>query len=499
MNITAIWIIDENYILPAYISISSFLHSNKIPITVVYCGEERIEESKSLFTSLNKLISFDEFKCPQEFQNHNHKKEITNRLARIHYAKKSEEGIILLLDADTVFTDQSDKLIQAIEEDFGITESAIYGVLDAKVAFHDFLYFNTKDEHGRDNAVSHFERNDIYAQVFGDKWRYILRGPSINNGVIAFHNCKDAIEEWESFYLKGIHNEKVNTGDDQLPLGAAIEKTSQKVVRLPEFFNSKGEIEGDYIVYHALSSIWKRQIFSAINGESGVSEFAELVKNIIPSVPNYLLNIFIETLDYQEPYLFRQLDGKFGFQHLYEDILSGIEKGNIVEVGIKRGKSTCFMMEFIKNTRKEIQFFVVNEDVENNHLVEPFFNLIDHFDLANYADFINFSQCHSLPTLADDIDFVFLNLENNYEDLIENLRFWYPRLKPGGILAGYDYTSQIGLNYGNKCATYNFCQEKNLSLRISFNIFIIEKPTVSEFSGVKDFGKLVLQELKVKL
>lgn len=499
MNIKAIWIIDDKYVLPAYLSVSSFIQIVNIPVVVVFCGDVGVKEANTLFTSLSELIEFEIYEAPLVFQNDPRKAIITNRLARMYYAQKIKEGVVLLLDADTLFTDQSNALIQAIKDDFNHGVSTIFGVLDAQVAYRDYLYFRTVDDKGRDIVTPHLEQKDIYHDVFGQNWWHHLKGASINNGVVAFYDCDEVVESWRTYYLKGLSHHNVNPGDDQLPLAAAIHSSNQNVVCLPEKFNSKGKVSGDFTVYHALSSIWKMQIYSAYSKEFGVSDFADLAKQFLPSVPEHILSAYFDVYTGKSPYLFRKLDGKFGFQHLYRDICSGINKGTVVEIGMGSGKSTCYMVELIKNSRKDIRFVTYSDSSDPNEGREEFYALIDRFDLDQYVEIVKYSDGLPLYDIKENAEFVFLNLGNDYDQLLGNLEYWYAHLNPGGILAGYDYTSQIGLNYGNKCATYDFCIKKNLSLSISFNIFIIKKPNVDISLVEEEEQSLVMHDSNLGL
>lgn len=478
MKVTAIWIIDENYRVPAYASICSFIVSNEIPVVVVYCSTHEVNQTRSYFTGIHPLLCFETYEIPAEFKDHPQKATITNRLARMHYAEKSNDEIILLVDADVLFSNKGNLLLEEISANHNPDISNIFGVLDAKIAYRDYLYFRTTDENGRDIPVPHLKQKDIYTYVFGTNWWHHLKGASINNGIIAFYKCSRVIDQWRTYYLKGLTHSNVNPGDDQLPLAAAIHKTSQNVVTFSEIFNSKGDIEGQYIVYHALSSAWKMQFYSAFKNEDGVSDFADIAKEVIHDIPQGLLNPFIESLTSPEPYLYKKLEGSFGFKHLYEDIISGMDDGIVVEVGMQHGKSSCYMLELIAQSGKEIQLNAFQSDVDTEENLNLFFDLTKRFDLNKNLDIIPNAQVESQGNVNNDVDFVFLNLDNRYGNLLNNLEYWYSRLKPGGILSGYDYTSQIGLSYGNKCATFDFCERLDLPLRISFDIFIIEKPPI---------------------
>jgi len=495
-KVKAIWIIDNGYIVPAYLSICSFLKGIDTSVTLVYCGDEDTEEVRSIFTGLSENIMFETFTTPEEFKNHKNQRIIVNRLARMHYVEKYCDDITLLIDADTLFSDQCDTIVATLQAECQNKSTAVFGVLDAKIAYRDYLYFNTADDNGRDIVIPLLEQKDIYIDVFGPNWWHHLKGASINNGLVAFYNCPDLIEVWRDYYQRGLNHKYVNPSDDQLPLAAAIHKTGQEVVRLPERFNSKGQVSGDFITYHALSSIWKMQIYSAYHKANAVSDFANLASQFLPVLPEDLLEGFMNEFDHRKPHLFRELKGKFGYQHLYEDVHSGFSSGVFVEVGAAYGKSACFMSELIKIADKNIRFYSIDLPKSKSEKLEEFISLLEKFELDQYCTIVDYNKRDIVSDLHGEADFVFLNLGNDYDLLLENLEYWYDLLGEGGILAGYDYTSQIGLNYGNKCATYDFCKRKNLSLRISFNIFIIEKPKGSTFIEKRD-QELLLQSSNV--
>jgi len=497
MNISmrAIWIIDEEYIVPAFLSICSFLDVTEVPVTLVYCGESGLYEFKNLFTSLHKNLSFETFQSPAEFQHDARVRTITNRLARMHYAQKYQDEIVLLLDADILFAQSGAYLIRSIKSSLPKGRSTIFGVLDAKIAYRDYLYFRTQGINGRDMAVPHQMQKDIYADVFGDNWWYHLKGASINNGVVAFYQCAEVVKVWESFYRKGLVHDQVNAGDDQLPLAAAIHRTDQYVHCLPDTFNSKGNISGDYHVYHAFSSIWRMQVVSALRGETGVSDFADRLLYFTERLPANLKQDFLNKHKLLEPYLFRKLKGDFGYQHLYQDISKGITSGTWVEVGLQHGKSACFMLELIKYKKLDVRLVAVPLPDEDFTKLTNFKDTTRRFGLDQHLEIKKQTELKDYWSDQEKVDFVFLNVANDYDQLFGLLEYWYEKLSPDGILAGYDYTSQIGLHFGDACATYDFCQLHSLSLRISFDIFLIERSDLrrgtaksDEFSNVSNFA-----------
>lgn len=499
-RIKAIWIIDQDYILPAVLSICSFKEACAAQVKVVFCGKEGKERARQIFKELDASIDFESFNIPVQWHTHPEKKIISNRLARMHYAEQqSKEELVLLIDADTLFALSAGTLIDQLQWAMDRSDSFVIGVLDAKIAYRDHLYFRTYDSNGRANAVPHMKQKDIYVDVFGSNWWHHLKGASINNGLVAFHNCGRLIQRWKEFYLRGLQHECVNPGDDQLPLAAAIHCTDQTVIQLPEKYNSKGRVNGSYEMFHALSSSWKMQVVSAMKKEVGVSAYADLASKYLAKLPIELRSTFLDIHQSKEAYLYRSLGGRFGFKHLYEDVYDGLSKGIFVEVGMDEGKSACFLCEKICSEQKDIQFYAVQPSESPPEALNKFREILDRFRLHSYINILSEDSSEREDWEEEKVDFVFLNLGNDYKGLMDQLEFWYARLKDGGILAGYDYGSQIGLRYGDECATFAFCHKRGLSLRISFDIFIIEKP-VAQKKPVHDATEniYVLEELNAE-
>jgi hypothetical protein len=74
--------------------------------------------------------------------------------------------------------------------------------------------------------------------------------------------------------------------------------------------------------------------------------------------------------------------------------------------------------------------------------------------------------------LFDDasLDFVFIDGDHSYEGCSLDIRCWWPKLKPGGLLSGHDYRDER--NYGVKRAVHEFLGERELRLGLNYTWFI---------------------------
>jgi predicted O-methyltransferase YrrM len=70
---------------------------------------------------------------------------------------------------------------------------------------------------------------------------------------------------------------------------------------------------------------------------------------------------------------------------------------------------------------------------------------------------------------ARSLDFVYIDAQHHYEAVKRDIALWWPKVKPGGILAGHDYLdgTREQSEFGVKSAVDEFVEEHDLSLRIS--------------------------------
>ncbi len=61
-------------------------------------------------------------------------------------------------------------------------------------------------------------------------------------------------------------------------------------------------------------------------------------------------------------------------------------------------------------------------------------------------------------------DFIYLDANHSTKAVREDLEHWWPKLKPGGIIAGHDYQAGNGAGYGVKQAVDNFASEWDLKI-----------------------------------
>jgi hypothetical protein len=69
-----------------------------------------------------------------------------------------------------------------------------------------------------------------------------------------------------------------------------------------------------------------------------------------------------------------------------------------------------------------------------------------------------------------ELDFVYIDGDHSYDFVSKDIKAWWPKIKPGGILSGHDYTTgnpQKGHIYGVIQAVDEFVKENHLNLCIT--------------------------------
>jgi len=138
----------------------------------------------------------------------------------------------------------------------------------------------------------------------------------------------------------------------------------------------------------------------------------------------------------------------FSYPGLYKDMVKKYpDNSTFVEVGAWKGKSAAFMCVEIANAKKKIDFVVVDtwegsaEHKENPELFKLYDIFMDNMKpVEQYFRPMRMASLEAAQMFDDNsIDFVFIDASHEYQDVVNDLHAWYPKIKIGGTLAGHDY------------------------------------------------------------
>jgi hypothetical protein len=153
---------------------------------------------------------------------------------------------------------------------------------------------------------------------------------------------------------------------------------------------------------------------------------------------------------------FGEINGWFNYKDLYKDIVqAGYVGCEFVELGTWMGKSTNYMVQKIKESGKKIHFTTIDTfkgsesepwhtPVIQNYNGDLFPEFIDNTLLSNnygLFDIIKDTSVNAANQFKNNsIDYIMIDAGHTYEDVTTDLKTWYKKVKPGGIISGDDYT-----------------------------------------------------------
>lgn len=90
-------------------------------------------------------------------------------------------------------------------------------------------------------------------------------------------------------------------------------------------------------------------------------------------------------------------------------------------------------------------------------------NALSRFPLQRWSLLRSFSH-RVAPFIQNDLDFVYIDGNHDYESVSRDIKDWFPKLRAGGILSGHDYNET---NPGTKQAVNEFAKEQDLEFKIT--------------------------------
>lgn len=151
---------------------------------------------------------------------------------------------------------------------------------------------------------------------------------------------------------------------------------------------------------------------------------------------------------------YKDIDGWFDFEDVYEEIVALYDNATFVEVGSWLGRSAAFMGDLIKKSGKNIKFYAVDtwqngpvpDEVVAARLkalggdaYETFMNNIRESGLDGVVNPLRMLSSEAATKFQDgSLEFVYIDASHDYESVKEDIRLWLPKIKLGGIIAGHD-------------------------------------------------------------
>ncbi len=140
-----------------------------------------------------------------------------------------------------------------------------------------------------------------------------------------------------------------------------------------------------------------------------------------------------------------------------------------VEVGVKRGNNAGLLL---KNLNLKKLYLVdpwvayvdqiSSKEIRDGKLSENFFKEVqEKFSKNDNVEIIRDFSVNAAKTFEDNLcDFVYIDGDHSYENVLNDLNAWYPKLKQYGVMCGDDYGHPSGV--GVIKAVAEFVKNKSL-------------------------------------
>lgn len=142
----------------------------------------------------------------------------------------------------------------------------------------------------------------------------------------------------------------------------------------------------------------------------------------------------------------------FSWADFYREIVGQLPNpAAVVEVGCWRGRSTACLGVEIINAQKDVVLYCVDTwayypETEQPALSQTDFDGVYREFTRNVRPFEHFLWIMRQPSIKaaaefspESVDFVFIDANHKYENVLADIRAWLPVVKPGGVIAGHDY------------------------------------------------------------
>lgn len=152
----------------------------------------------------------------------------------------------------------------------------------------------------------------------------------------------------------------------------------------------------------------------------------------------------------------RNIFNREEFGKLYQEFY---QTGKGAEVGVKKGKFSKLILNFWKGELLCIDVWTDDEDYRDAKRL-----------LQNQAVLIkNLSVVAAMKIEDESLDFVYIDADHSYENVMNDINAWFPKVRKGGIVSGHDYCRYLE-HFGVIEAVNEFCSSNGYKdLRLTKN------------------------------
>lgn len=110
-----------------------------------------------------------------------------------------------------------------------------------------------------------------------------------------------------------------------------------------------------------------------------------------------------------------------------------------------------------------------DENYAQTTLDHMYFTCLNKFREDHHVKIIRSLSKEAASMFSDEIfDFIYIDAAHDYESMCEDLNYWWPKLKSGGVLSGHDYFPDKRIWRGKECEVFRavneFLSDRNLKV-----------------------------------
>lgn len=145
---------------------------------------------------------------------------------------------------------------------------------------------------------------------------------------------------------------------------------------------------------------------------------------------------------------YNEIQGWFDYQSTFDFLVASVpDSGIFVECGAWLGSSSSYLCDIANN---RINIYIVDtwlgspNELNSSHKLATEKNIYEIF-LDNMGDrsFIplRMDSCEAAQKFEDNsCDVIYIDMTHTYDAVKRDIECWVPKVKPGGYIAGHDYS-----------------------------------------------------------
>lgn len=185
------------------------------------------------------------------------------------------------------------------------------------------------------------------------------------------------------------------------------------------------------------------------------SNFLDTMSYPVTYLPNKLFELPRVKKSLLPDITWKQIDGFFEYASFYQMCFNFLPSpSTLVEIGSWKGRSSCYMASLIKESGVESTFYCVDTwegSEEHKSLIQELKDkgttLFDEFlknvklcQLDDYIIAVKKDSVEAAKLFEDEsIDFIHIDASHDYDNVMKDLKAWYPKVKKGALITGDDY------------------------------------------------------------